>query len=177
MRNSVFEHGGADQMMGAAEPEAEVAVVGIGNLLLKDEGVGVHALRELRGCAWEGEVKLVDGGTDPWTAFSEAEGCRALVVLDAVVGGKDPGELHRLTLEEVEDNQVVLSLHGISLFHLVRYEALLGNTFDEVQVLGMEPSSVEPGIGLSERCRGRLANFLETARSEVERMLQRLGVV
>ncbi|MGD2174967.1 MAG: hypothetical protein PVJ27_06150, partial [Candidatus Brocadiaceae bacterium] len=61
-----------------------------------------------------------------------------------------------------------------SLFHLVRYEALLGNAFDEVRVLGMEPDVVEPGIGLSERCRQELPALVKMAREEIAELQARL---
>jgi hypothetical protein len=61
-----------------------VGVIGIGNLLLRDEGVGVHALQVLDGQMLAGDVRLIDGGTDPWAALSAAEGCSTLLVLDAV---------------------------------------------------------------------------------------------
>ncbi len=155
--------------------EHAVAVIGIGNLLLKDEGFGVHAVRELGRRPAQAGVKLIDGGTDPWSAFEEAEGCESLLVLDAVQGGKQPGDFHSMPLDEVDPGDALMSLHGLTMFHLLRYEALLGNTFREVRVLGIEPATVEPDIGLSGPCRRRLAEFVGVAVQEIDDMLERLS--
>jgi hydrogenase maturation protease len=153
-----------------------VAVVGVGNLLLSDDGLGVHAVRELAQRACPPGVRLIDGGTDPWSAFSEAEGCRALFVLDAVQGGRHPGEFYNLPLDEVEAGGAVMSLHGITLFRLLQYEAVLGNTFEEARLLGMEPECIRPEIGLSPRCRRRLPAFAEMAMTQIGGTLDRLSV-
>ncbi len=161
--------------MSAPSAPAEVAVIGIGNLLLMDEGLGVHALRELQREVQSDGVRFIDGGTDPWSALSAAEGCRGLVLLDAVLGGKEPGEFHRMELDQVEAQDAVMSLHGLSMFHLVQYESLVGRSYAEALVLGMEPEVVEPGIGLSERCRSRLPEFVRMARAEIDAVRERLG--
>jgi hydrogenase maturation protease len=155
-----------------ADNGRQVGVIGIGNLLLRDEGLGVHALRALEQRDLPGEVKLIDGGTDPWSALTALDGCEALIVLDAVVGGKQPGELHRLGLDDVDARGAAMSLHGVTLFHLLRYEQLVGNGFGEVHVLGMEPAEVAPGIGLSEPCAARLPEFLEAVLQSVECLQQ-----
>jgi len=146
---------------------AGVGVIGIGNLLLRDEGFGVHALRALAGELEADGVRLIDGGTDPWSALSAAEGCRVLVVLDAVVGGKAPGECHALSLDEVEMQNAAMSLHGLTLFHLLRYEKLLGDGPERVRVLGMEPDVVEAGMGLSDCCRQSMPAFIRMAKDEI----------
>lgn len=146
-----------------------IGVIGVGNRLMRDEGVGVEALRSLRQEGAEG-VECIEGGTDPWTAFSAAEGCSHLIVLDAVQGGREPGSLYRMDIDEVDTGTTVMSLHGVTLFHLLQYEALVGNTFREVVLLGMEPVEVESGMGLSERCRQRLPELVRAARDEIERL-------
>ncbi|KPK66271.1 MAG: hypothetical protein AMK73_00470 [Planctomycetes bacterium SM23_32] len=155
-----------------------VGVIGIGNLLLKDEGVGVHAVRALArralddGASPQG-IRFVDGGTDPWAALSEVGDCRKLLVLDAVVGGKGPGEFHCLALEDVDTGGAAMSLHGLTLFHLLNYERLLGNGFDDICVLGMEPAEVAPGIGLSELCQARLPAFMDVVTDQIHGMISR----
>ncbi len=161
--------------MSQASDGPAIGVIGIGNLLLGDEGMGVHAVRAL---ADEGPipgVKLIDGGTDPWGALSAAERCSALLLLDAVAAGKEPGQLHRLELDEVETGHALMSLHGVSMFHLLQYERLCGNRFEEVVVLGMEPLTVEPGIGLSRPCRERLPALLGLVRDEIQAIRGRMS--
>jgi len=152
----------------------KVAVIGIGNLLLQDEGLGVHAVRELERTAAREGVMFIDAGTDPWSGFAVAQDCPALVLLDAVVGGKAPGGMYNMSLEELESGNAALSLHGVSLLHMVQCETILGNEFRQVRVLGMEPDRVEPGIGLSDRCSARLPEFLEMSVSEIDNVRRSL---
>ncbi len=153
----------------------EVAVVGIGNLLLQDEGVGVHAVKRLHDAAPRHGVTYVDGGTDPWAAFARVAECEVVLVLDAVLGGHEPGSVYTMSLQEVESADAVLSLHGVTMFHLLQYEALVGNRFAEVRVVGMEPESVGPGIGLSDRCAQRMPEFLDAVVSEIDGVQRRLA--
>ncbi|MHC5034416.1 MAG: hydrogenase maturation protease [Planctomycetota bacterium] len=152
-----------------------VGVIGIGNLLLTDDGVGVHAVRALAEDSVVGCVEFIDGGTDPWAALSAARDCRALVVLDAVVGGATPGEIHRLSLDEVAAGRASMSLHAITLFHVLEYERLLGKGFEDVRVVGMEPAVVEPGIGLSDPCAGSLADLVGAAKAAIDEARSRLS--
>jgi hydrogenase maturation protease len=154
-----------------------IAVIGVGNVLLMDEGLGVHAVRALEsGWGCREEVAFIDGGTDPWAALAAARGCRSLLLLDAVGGGKQPGAFYRLELDEVEPAGAVMSLHGLSLFHLLHYERLLGNRFEQVYVLGMEPQSTEPGLELSGCCRDRMPAFVDMVRAELLGLRERLSV-
>lgn len=157
-------------MNASKRAEPTIGVIGIGNRLMGDEGLGVEAVQAMGRRGLPEGVELVDGGTDPWSALSSAEDCRCLILLDAILGGGEPGSLYRLGLEEVDVGSRVLSLHGVTLFHLLNYERLLGNEFDEVVVLGMEPQRVEPGIGLSERCRQALEDFVRMAEQEILRL-------
>jgi hydrogenase maturation protease len=154
-----------------------LGVVGIGNLLLMDEGIGVHAVRALaeEGLPDAGPVVFVDGGTDPWGAFAAVTGCRALLVLDAVSGQLPPGELHSMDMAEVDLSAATMSLHGHTLFHLLEFESVLGATFEEVRVVGMEPLKIEPGFALSQPCRERLPALIDLTRQEIRRMLDRLA--
>ena len=78
-------------------------IVGVGNVLLKDEGIGVHvvrALQEMSLASPNGEVEVVDGGTSP-SAFDSAEGADKLIIVDAARGGGEPGTVYRFTPDEV----------------------------------------------------------------------------
>jgi hydrogenase maturation protease len=153
-----------------------VGVIGIGNVLLCDEGLGIHAVRAFAAQHGADELTLaIEGGTDPWAALQAASGCAALILVDAVRGGKAPGELYRLALEDVETAGAILSLHGITLFHLLQYERLVGNEFGEVVLLGMEPFSIGPGLQLSEGCSERLAALVEMVSREVGVVRERLA--
>jgi len=150
-----------------------LAVIGVGNVLLKDEGVGVHALRALMREVSGEPVMYIDGGTDPWSALMEAECCSELIILDAVAGDEPPGMLYRLRLDELANGKAPASLHDLNLVQMLVSEALRGNEFERVTVLGMQPEQIGAGTELSERCRKRMPELIETVRTEIDDFARR----
>ncbi len=147
-----------------------VAVVGMGNVLMRDDGAGVRAVRELERAIARHDVIFVDGGTDPWSALDAARGCRALVVLDALLGGGQAGDVYVMALDEMKTRTPTRSLHDVTVFDLVRLDAALGRGFSNVMVIGMEPGRIEAGIGLSPQCEERLPVLVDAAAREIHRL-------
>ena len=144
-----------------------IAVIGMGNLLMKDDGVGVHALVALRE-QWRGRgLEWVDGGTDAWHAMWQATHCRRILILDAVHGGGLPGSIYRLSLDALEVEDPGVSLHDVSLAHLIYFEDALGNQFDSVRIVAMEPAEIAPGMELSGTCQAALPDLLRAAKAEI----------
>lgn len=132
-----------------------VAVLGIGNLLLRDEGVGVHLVRALQRRPLPEGVEVLDGGTSPEAAFL-AVGFDKLIIVDAALGGGPPGTVYRLALEEIElDRGLPLSGHELDLFQCLR---ALGPEArpKEVVVIGIEPNEIGSGLDLSPELEARL---------------------
>jgi len=146
-----------------------IAVIGMGSLLMQDDGVGIHALRALEDAGAADEaVALVDGGTDAWSALWAARGARHLVLLDAVRGGGEPGRVYRFALDEAKVAQDWTSLHDVSVADLVRLRTGEDEEFESVIVIGMEPARIEPGTELSAVCREALPAMVQAARDEIE---------
>jgi hydrogenase maturation protease len=149
-------------------PATHTAVVGMGNLLMGDEGLGIHALHLLRAeGAGEAAVSLIDAGTDAWAALWQARGCEHLVLIDAVRGGQRPGTLHRLALEELDARADAMSLHDVTLVRLLELENALGRGPARARLVGMEPGRIEPGTELSPTCRRALSELVQAVRREI----------
>jgi hydrogenase maturation protease len=126
-------------------------VLGVGNILLSDEGVGVRAVELLR-AAWEvpAGVSLIDGGTSAMELLDDLEGVDLLIVLDAVRAGRVPGSLIRLAGDEVPVFfRAKLSPHQIGLADVLASLDLLGTPPRETVIFGVEPLSLETGLDLS----------------------------
>lgn len=135
-----------------------VVVLGIGNLLLSDEGAGVRALERLR-AAYDlpDGVSLIDGGTSAMELLDDLEGVDLLIVLDAVRAGLAPGSLIRLSGNDVPVFfRTKLSPHQIGLADVLATLDLLGAPPRETVVLGVEPLCLETGLGLSAPVAARL---------------------
>lgn len=75
----------------------QVLVLGVGNILFSDEAIGVRTVEHLQQCAsLPGNVELMDGGTLGIRLMDAIMGCDLLIVVDAVLGGGEPGTLYRL---------------------------------------------------------------------------------
>ena len=128
-----------------------VVILGIGNLLLSDESVGVRALEALRDSHdVPPEVTLIDGGTSGMELLEDLEGVDLLIVLDAVFANRTPGSFIRLSGDEVPVFfRRMLSPHQVGLSEVLASLDLLGRAPREVVVLGVQPLTFETGMMLS----------------------------
>ncbi len=130
-----------------------ISVIGIGNILLKDEGVGVHVVNRLRKRSLPEKVKLFDCGTDLFSLISALEGCEKAIIIDAGKFGGKPGEIRCFKLKNsMESVKLVssLSLHDIDV---VKVLSIASKTFkfpEEIFFVCIEPKEVGLGLNLSQ---------------------------
>jgi hydrogenase maturation protease len=101
-------------------------VLGIGNLLMGDEGVGVHALRAFERESWPGNVRLLDGGTVGFHLLEYLTDYPRLVMIDATMDGAPAGTVAVLQPRYASDFPRALTAHDIGLRDLIEAAALLG---------------------------------------------------
>jgi hydrogenase maturation protease len=126
-------------------------VLGIGNLLLSDDGVGIHAIRRLRNeTQLPANVEIMDGGTLGLNLLGHLEGVSHLLVVDAVEMDKPAGTLIRLAGEQVPAYMALkMSPHEIGLPDLLLAAQLRDLYPHEVVIWGLQPASVDVGLELS----------------------------
>jgi len=128
-----------------------VVVLGVGNLLRQDEGVGVHAVRALSVGPCAERAALVDGGTAVFEALSQWRDIDKLVVIDALKAGREPGSIARVSLREVADRTApALSLHEHGLLDQLALLRQAGLKIGEIVIYGVEPGETGWGTELSE---------------------------
>ena len=127
----------------ASTSEKSIVIMGVGNVLLMDEGVGVRVLEELRaGYEFPPNVRLVDGGVAGLHLTSIMMEADHVIVVDAVRGGDEPGTLYRFTWEAKPSHiQYKDSLHQIDLKETMGTLPLIGEV-PEVVVLGVEYENI-----------------------------------
>jgi len=149
------------------ESEGRVVVLGVGNELLKDEGVGVHVARALSREPLASLVEIIEGGT-ALDALPGGRPIKKLVVVDAVCGGGEPGSIYRFTPDEVElEAGQVTSLHELGLLDGLRMSEVAGIKPEETVIIGVEPKDVGWGMGLSAELEGRLPEVVRIVLEEV----------
>ena len=148
---------------------ASIAVVGIGNILLKDEGVGVHTARALRQAIGSDrpDVNIIDGGTSPDT-FLSVEGVSKLIIVDAVKGGSPPGSIYRFHPREIFSNdECITSLHQIGVLDGLKMMALSGTQPDDTVVIGVEPKEIDWGMELTTELNENLPQIIKVVKDEL----------
>jgi hydrogenase maturation protease len=123
-----------------------VLVLGVGNVLLADEGAGVHAMRELeRSCRLEG-VRFADGGTLSFTLAELIESTPALIVLDAAEMQAPPGTVALFEgagMDEFLGGGRPRSVHEVSLLDLMAIATLGGHLPPRRALIGIQPQSID----------------------------------
>jgi hydrogenase maturation protease len=120
---------------------AKTLVLGVGNLLMGDEGAGVHAVRALEPMPIEADV--VDGGTGGFHLLSYFEDYDPIIMIDATMDGRAPGTVSLLRPRFSSDFPRVLSAHDIGLRDLVETAALL-RPLPEIYLITISVASVQP---------------------------------
>ncbi|WP_022670759.1 HyaD/HybD family hydrogenase maturation endopeptidase [Hippea alviniae] len=121
-----------------------IAVVGLGNLLLADEGFGVHLIRFLqKNYIFQG-VDIIDGGTIGFQLIEYFLNYEHLIFVDAIKVDDKPGSVYKFPLSEVPPNLTfVSSIHEIGLGDVLHHVALMGEEKDAV-VIGIVPLAITP---------------------------------
>jgi hydrogenase maturation protease len=145
-------------------------VLGLGNILLEDEGLGIRAL-ELLQQRYEIplEVELLDGGTTGMGLLDDISGRQHLLVLDAVQTGEPPGTLVKLAGDEVPVYfGMRISPHQLGLSDVLATLELSGERPAGVTVLGLVPESLEMCLELSDLVKDRLDSLVGAAVMELD---------
>jgi hydrogenase maturation protease len=147
-----------------------VLLLGMGNILLEDEGLGIRALEVLqRDYVFPPGVELLDGGTTGMGLLDDIGGREHLLVLDAVQTGEPPGTLVTMHGDEVPVYfGIRVTPHQLGLADVLATLELSGEQPGSVTVLGLVPESLELTLELSGLIRSRLGSLVEAAVAELE---------
>jgi hydrogenase maturation protease len=145
-------------------------VLGLGNLLLCDEGVGVHAARALAEAGGPEGVTVLGIGTAILDALEAIEQADRIIVVDAVMAeGGVPGSIYRMHLDAFVTPQSIASMHGFDLSRVLR---LTGRTAPpEVVVIGVEPAKIDWSLELSPVVAEVLSKVVEIVLEEIRGQL------
>ncbi len=120
-----------------------VLVLGVGNVLMGDEGVGVHAVRELERLKLPPGVTVLDGGTGGFHLLSHLGDAESVLMIDATLDGRPPGTISVITPRYASDFPRALSAHDIGLKDLVESAALIG-TLPAITLITVSVADLQP---------------------------------
>lgn len=144
------------------------AVLGIGNPLRRDDGIGIRVIEELRRGGRLAGTDLIDGGTAPDLLSLLEEGTALLIIVDALQAGGAPGHIHRLELRpENIAEEAASTPHGLGVLDSLRLMGRLGMQSPQVIVIGVEPMDTSPGLGLTPTIESTLAGVVKLVEDEL----------
>lgn len=152
----------------------QILVLGLGNILLQDEGIGVHAVQELarRYDLPEG-VQVVDGGTAAMDLLETMARKDLVILIDAVRSGQPPGSVIRLAHKDLPIFfRTRISPHQLGIAEVLATLQVLGDSPTSIVLLGMEPRCMDIGLELTAEVRLGLDELLRRVIKE----MQDLGV-
>ena len=147
-----------------ASLSSDTVVVGVGNSILSDDGVGVHAARLLESDPRvPASVTILDGGTIGLELLPYVSDASRVLFLDAVNSGSAPGTLARMTGKELLGTAGGCSAHQMGVADLIAALFLVSAVPQEIVVLGVQPACTDWGTTLTPNVEAALAPLVEAA--------------
>ena len=152
------------------ETRAPVLVLGVGNILLSDEGVGVRVVEALQRMKLPDGVEVLDGGTASMALLDSLSNRETVIVVDAVNGKHDPGTIYRFTNGDISvQKKVVTSLHQLELVDALTQVEFLGCSPREVVLYGIEPKDMSAGLELTAEVEAAIPRVIELVLGELKK--------
>ncbi|NVM21982.1 MAG: HyaD/HybD family hydrogenase maturation endopeptidase [Desulfobacterales bacterium] len=157
-------------MGGSDAPHKHIVILGVGNLLMSDEGVGVHVANNMMEMSLPAGVEVVEGGTDGFRLMNVVTEADRLIVVDAVKGGGAPGSIYRFDIKDAPTypDAYKTSVHQIGILEVVHLSELVGKT-PETTIIGVEPGSIDIGMELSAEVEAKLPKIIDLILAEIKR--------
>ncbi len=150
--------------------EPRKAIIGVGNVLLSDEGVGVHAARHLLTRQLPEDVLVLDGGTEGLGLMDAIVGLQRLVVIDAVRGGGEPGTVYCFDWEQLQPGigpRPMTTAHQVSLADVFTHVSLVAEV-PRTSIVGVEPATLDHSLTLSAGVQAQLDRVCDLSLAQIE---------
>jgi hydrogenase maturation protease len=146
-----------------------ILILGVGNLLLCDEGVGVHVAQKMMKMDLPPEVQVVEGGTDGFGLVNVIVQADRMILIDAVKGGGQAGSIYRFAIEDCPPYPDLFktSVHQISILEVINLSSLIGST-PHTTIIGVEPARIEMGLELSPQVEQKIPKIIQMIQEEVK---------
>lgn len=154
--------------------ENSIVVLGVGNILLTDEGLGVHVVEDLKAnYTFTPQISLIDGGTMGMELLTYMRGMKKILLIDAVNGGEAPGTIYEFPHRELEQYFTDhISVHEVGMQDILRIRAIQENPLEDAIVIGVESESLDVGFEPS----APVQKALPEVKERVLRVLREWGV-
>lgn len=150
----------------------KAVVIGLGNPLLTDEGIGVHLITELTRRArepWLDGVNLVDLGTSGARVLHAIAGQKKAVFIDCTLMDEEPGTIRRFRPEEAKSRKILdqISFHEGDLLGTLELSHRLGECPAQIIIFGIQPQDLRPGENLSPLLAAKIPEYVQVIKEEL----------
>ena len=155
----------------------KVLILGVGNSILSDEGLGVHLVKRLQGEVFPDNVEIMDGGTQSLELLAYMDKVAKLIIIDCVKGGAEPGSIFRFEPDKVNviPNEHKISFHDLGIYDFIQLAALR-ESLPPTIIFGMEPKEIDWGEELSTPVAAKMGKLKALVTDEIEMSLKQLGI-
>jgi hydrogenase maturation protease len=150
----------------------KIIVLGIGNILLSDEGMGPKVAWRLKAeYKFPPNVEIYDGGTTGLGLLPYISEADYLLIVDAINGPGEPGSLYRYTVDDFELNiPKKMSIHDVGLIECLALAELDGSSPQKTIILGVKPKSLAGGMELTDTVAAKMDELVAMVAKEIEEM-------
>ncbi|WP_010233941.1 HyaD/HybD family hydrogenase maturation endopeptidase [Clostridium arbusti] len=145
----------------------DTVIIGIGNILLKDDGVGVCTIRELENEKLPSTIELVDGGTSTLDTLSYFLDYKKVIIVDCLKAGYEPGTIYKINPEDIKSYKSEnLSIHDVQILDVVKIANMLGK-FPKVTIFGIEPEKICLDTEMTETMKNKIPEIIKLLKMEL----------
>lgn len=145
-------------------------ILGLGNILLQDEGIGVHALREMVKMSWPDHIDLLDGGTGGFVLLSLFQDYQTMIIIDAALTNDPPGTIKTIQPKFAKDFPKSLSTHELGLKDMIESSILL----EKVPSLHLITCTINPEQEMSVDLTPKIKKCIPGIINETRRIVTKL---
>ena len=149
-------------------------IIGLGNPLMADEGIGTVLADELEKLASAGkipseDVEYYDGGTGGMYLLHTIAGRKKVVLMDCCLMNTEPGTIRRFTPDDVKSVKQMahLSLHEVDILKVIELAKQIGQCPDEIVIFGIEPVSITNQMYLNEPIKAKIPHYITEIKKEI----------
>ena len=149
-------------------------VIGLGNPLMADEGVGTVLVDELAKLALAGKlpadtIEYLDGGCGGMYLLHSVAEREKVIFIDCTLMGAEPGTIRRFTPDDVKSVKQMahLSLHEVDILKVIELARQIGQCPDEIVIFGVEPVKIEPQMHLNDAIAAKIPDYIAAIETEI----------
>ena len=148
----------------------KILIMGLGNILLQDEGIGVHTMEEMTKTKWPENIDLLDGGTGGFVLLSLFQEYDTMIIIDAALTNEPPGTIKTIQPKFAKDFPKSLSTHELGLKDMIESSILL----EKVPTLYLITCSINPDQEMSIKLTPEIKKCIPLIIKEVKKVLELL---